>query len=250
MINRTSGEIRRISRDILNDRYNIPMGAFMIAGLIPAIIRLPFSSDDGYRTAPQYLIAFAANFLIMLIGQVLHAGVVRVHLNMTRAVRFQLSQVFDPLRRGTERYFCAAFFTGILLFVCGIPFFAGSFYFYLTKITALSVAVLIITGILSLVFVVLFVLSYSFVPFFLLDYPQMQVSAAFRECRNLMRGNRRRLFWLMCSFIGYGVPVVLSFGFALLWVGPYVTQTMVVFYLDCTCELDRIPVRSYGAGGS
>ncbi len=248
MNNRTSGEIKRISRDILNDRYNVPMGAFMIAGLIPAVIRFPFSSDDGYQTVPQFFIALVANFLIMLIAQVLRTGVIRIHLNMTRAGGFRLSQVFDPLRRGTERYFCAAFFTGILLWVCGIPFFAGSLYFYLAEITAFSVAVLVITGTLSLVSAVFFVLSYSFVPHFLLDYPQMRVTAAFRECRKLMRGNRRRLFGLLCSFIGYGVPVVLSFGFALLWVGPYMTQTMVTFYLDCTCELDRIPVRSYGAG--
>lgn len=248
MSSRTPGEIKRISRDILNDRYNIPMGAFVIAGLIPAVIRIPFSPDDGYQTVLQLFIAFAANFLIMLIGQVLHAGVVRVHLNMTRAGNFRLSQVFEPLRRGTDRYFCAAFLSGILLLICGIPFFAGSVYFYLVEITAFSVTVLVLTGILSLVFVVLFVLSYSFVPIFLLDYPQMRVMAAFRECRNLMQGNRFRFFRLLCGFIGYGVLVVLSFGFALLWVGPYVTQTLVTFYMDCTCELDRIPVRSYGVG--
>lgn len=244
---RSSGELKRISRDILNDRYNIPMGAYVIAGLIPAVIRFPFSLDGSFRTGLQLLIAFAANFLIMLIGQVLHAGVVRIHLNMTRAGSFRISQVFDPLRRGTERYFGAAFLSGALLLVCSAPVFAGSAYFSLTEVTALSVTVLTVTGLVSLALVILFALSYGFVPFFLLDYPQMKVTAAFRECRKLMQGNRRRLFGLLLGFVGYGVLVLLSFGFAMLWVGPYVTQTLVTFYLDCTCELDRIPVRSYGS---
>ncbi len=49
------------------------------------------------------------------------------------------------------------------------------------------------------------------------------------------------------SFAGYGALIVCSLGLASLWAAPYMTQTLVTFYLDCTCELDRIPVRDYGS---
>ena len=68
---RTSRELGRISRDILNNRYRIPMGAFVAAGLITAVIRLPFSSpENDFQTVPQLVITLLAEFLIMLISQV------------------------------------------------------------------------------------------------------------------------------------------------------------------------------------
>ena len=82
----------------------------------------------------------------------------------------------------------------------------------------------------------------------------MKVLAAFRECRLLMKGNRGRLFYLFLSFIGWSLLSLCSLGIAALWVRPYMNQTFVIFYLDCTGELDRIPVRTYPApeasGGS
>lgn len=60
-----------------------------------------------------------------------------------------------------------------------------------------------------------------------------------------MHGNRLRLLYILLSFIGYGLLVLCSFGIASLWVVPYQAETLVIFYLDCTDELNRIPVRSY-----
>ena len=57
-----------------------------------------------------------------------------------------------------------------------------------------------------------------------------------------MHGNRLRLLYILLSFIGYGLLVLCSFGIASLWVVPYQTETLVIFYLDCTDELNRIPV--------
>ena len=37
---RSSKEIKRISRDMLNNRYSVPMGAFVAAGLILSLIHI------------------------------------------------------------------------------------------------------------------------------------------------------------------------------------------------------------------
>lgn len=244
---RTSRELGRISRDILNNRYRIPMGAFVAAGLITAVIRLPFSSpENDFQTVPQLVITLLAEFLIMLISQVLRAGVVQVHLNMTRAKEFHLLQIFNPFRAGTDRYFGASFLLCILFILCCLPFTSGSVYFYLTDTTAFSICVLALSGLLSLALILLLLLNYTFVLFFLLDYPQMKVMSAFGECRKMMKGNQGRFLILLTGFAGYGALIVCSLGLASLWAAPYMTQTLVTFYLDCTCELDRIPVRDYG----
>ena len=79
----------------------------------------------------------------------------------------------------------------------------------------------------------------------ILDHPELKCLEVFKECRLLMHGNRLRLLYILLSFIGYGLLVLCSFGIASLWVVPYQTETLVIFYLDCTDELNRIPVRSY-----
>lgn len=46
-MSRSSSELKRISRDILNNRYSVPMVAFLTASLIPTLIEIPFSMTLG-----------------------------------------------------------------------------------------------------------------------------------------------------------------------------------------------------------
>lgn len=243
---RTSRELKRIARDILNNRYTIPMGAFLTAGLIPTVIEIPFSLSTGdYPTTTQLLILGLAEFLILLIGLVLNVGVARLHLNMTRGESYRIRNIFDPFRSGAERFFGAAFLFSLLSLLLCLPAACGAAYFRRGDGTAVSAAVLTLTLLLSAVLLVIFLLNYSLAFFFLLDDSQMKVTAAFKESRLLMKGNKKRLFYILCSFLGWSLLMVCSFFIAALWVRPYMTQTLVTFYLDCTGELDRIPVRDY-----
>ncbi len=252
---RPSKEIKRIARDILNDRYGVPMGAFVAVSIIVAVMEIPFSMSLGANpTTSQLIIVLLAEFLITLVSFVLSAGVTRVHLNMTRGAEFRFLQIFDPFRSGTERFFGAGLIQFLLGLAACLPLIGGLIYFIFAETDAVSIAVLAAGAIISLVLAVLVTLNFYFVDFFLLDYPQMKVLAAFRECRLLMKGNRGRLFYLFLSFIGWSLLILCSLGIAALWVRPYMNQTFVIFYLDCTGELDRIPVRTYPApeasGGS
>lgn len=243
---RSSREIKRISRDILNDRYSVPMGAFVAASCIPMAIEIPFSMSMGnHPTNTQLMLTLIAEFLITLVSFVLGCGVSLLHLNMTRGYEFKLTQIFIPFRERTEKYFGAGFLTA-LLFLCGcLPLFGGLLYSYLGKDSIGSRIVLILTAALSLVICFYLLLTYQFVSMLLLDNPGFRVRDAFRECRLLMKRNRRRLFYLLLSFLGWDALILCSFGFAALWIAPYKNQTFVIFYLDCTGELDRIPVRQY-----
>ncbi len=241
---RASKELKRIARDLLNDRYSIPIGAFLTAGLIPAVLEFPFLLSAGTDTsAMQLTVHLIARFLIALIAHVLETGVIYMHLNMTRKKAYSVSQIFYPLKNGTERYFGAAFLLSLFFVISCLPAAAGGIYFYLAKFSAKTVWILSGAILLSVIFVAVCLLNYNFVSFFLLDYPKMKVWDSFLECRRLMKGNKRRFLFLALSFFGWGFLIFFSFGIASLWVKPYLTQTMVNFYLDCTTELDRIPVR-------
>lgn len=243
---RTSKELKRIARDILNNRYTIPMGAFITASLIPTVIEIPFSMSAGDQpSTAQFIITALADFLILLIWQVLRIGVARVHLNMTRGEAFSLKNVFDPFRHSAERFFGAAFFYQLLMLLLCAPMICGTLYFYYTDITASSVSLLILTILVSAALTAVFLLNFSFLFLLLLDHPQMKLKDALLESRRLMKGNKMRLFYIFLSFLGWGVLIFCSLGIVLLWASPYMTQTLITFYLDRTGELDRIPVRDY-----
>lgn len=243
---RTSKELKRIARDILNNRYTIPMGAFVTAGLIPAVIEIPFSMFSGENPSTmQSVITWLAEFLIMLIGQVLTIGVYQIHLNMTRSKEFRLGQIFDPFRSNTDRYFGASILYILFALLACVPAILGTAYFYFADISALSISLLGIGAIVTGILAIMISLNYPMVFFLLLDYPQMKVHAAFKESRLMMHGNKKRLFYIMLSFIGWDLLALCSLGIASLWITPYQTETLIVFYLDCKAELDQLPVRDY-----
>lgn len=241
---KSSKELKRLAREQLNGRYSVPMGVFVIATLIPSVIEIPFSmSTDTLEQPVQLAIFLAAEYLITLISSVLGIGVIHIHLNLTRELPYRVINVFDPFRKGADRFFGAAFLTSLLNLAANAPAILAAAFLYVYGVSAVSVSVFLGACLLSILLSVVVTLHFNFAAYFLLDYPQMKVTAAFRECRRLMKGNKSRFFYLLISFIGWECLVVCSMGIASLWASPYMSQTYANFFLDATGELERIPGR-------
>lgn len=96
-------------------------------------------------------------------------------------------------------------------------------------------AVLTLAGyILTIVFDLYFAMVYQIY----LDDPDAGVIDIMKESFFLMKGNCFRYFYLILSFIGYYMLMLLSLGIASLWVIPYQTMTIVRFYYDLTGRED------------
>lgn len=80
-------------------------------------------------------------------------------------------------------------------------------------------------------------LSYSQAVYLYIDDPHMKVMDALRESKEMMRGNKGRLFYLIISFIGLLLLSVLSCYIGLLWIAPYMNTTLTLFYMDLRGEL-------------
>ena len=193
----------------------------------------------------QLVISLIAELLISVVSFVLGCGVAKVHLSMTRGNDFRLRDIFDPFKRNTDRFFIAGFIFLLMIFVSMLPVIGSFTYAVIVDFTLTSIVITIVTGILSLILSCYFMLTYHFIGYITLDHPELKSREIFKECILLMHGNRMRLLYILFSFIGYGLLILCSFGIASLWVVPYQTETLVIFYLDCTGELNRIPVRSY-----
>lgn len=73
--------------------------------------------------------------------------------------------------------------------------------------------------------------------YLLLDHPQMKARESLKISRQIMKGSKGRLFYIYLSFIGLQILCLLSLGIGSLWVYPYQSQTLVIFYLDVVGEI-------------
>jgi len=73
-------------------------------------------------------------------------------------------------------------------------------------------------------------LSYSQTYYLLKDHPEYSVFEAITESRKRMVGFKWKYFLLYLSFIGWGLLSILTLGIGFLWLAPYISTTLAVFY--------------------
>ena len=76
--------------------------------------------------------------------------------------------------------------------------------------------------------------SYSMTNYILAENPGMKASEAIRRSKEMMKGNRGRLFCLHLSFIGWEFLSILTMGVGNLWLVPYMRAADTAFYRDLT----------------
>ena len=89
--------------------------------------------------------------------------------------------------------------------------------------------------------------SYAMAPYILAAYPGTDANDAITRSRELMRGNKWRLFCLDLSFIGWTILCVLSLGIGFLWLNPYIQAAHASFYLEIASKVPVQPVPQYTA---
>ncbi len=95
--------------------------------------------------------------------------------------------------------------------------------------TLLWTLLLIIPGIIA-------AYSYSVAFFVLAEDKTIGANAALRKSKELMRGNKLKLFRLHLRFLGWGFLCLLTLGIGFLWLTPYMYVTFAKFYEDIKGE--------------
>lgn len=77
--------------------------------------------------------------------------------------------------------------------------------------------------------------SYAMTDFVLAEHPEWSASEAIARSKELMYGNRWRLFCLHFSFIGWHILCIITLGIGNLWLTPYIRAAETAFYRDISC---------------
>ena len=76
--------------------------------------------------------------------------------------------------------------------------------------------------------------SYAMTDFLLAEDPELSAEEAMSRSRELMLGNRWRLFCLQISFIGWSILSAMTLGIGDLWLTPYRQAATAAFYRELT----------------
>lgn len=74
--------------------------------------------------------------------------------------------------------------------------------------------------------------SYAMTRYILAEHPELTASEAIERSKEMMEGNRWRLFCLEISFIGWALLTILTLGIGNLWLRPYIEASTAAFYRE------------------
>jgi len=238
-------DFRRIARNALSGRWGIAVLAGLLAALLGATasygpeIKLNindsgahvgmelhgqpvFTFGEGWSQELGAILTGAAAILVVtalvmaaayfILGSVVGVGYARFNLDLVdREKEPELGTLFGYFRFWKTTA-AASFLQGLYVFLWSL--------------------LLIIPGIIA-------GYSYAMTEFILSEHPHLTASEAIAQSKQLMAGNRFRLFCLEFSFIGWDILCAFTLGIGNLWLSPYKQAARAAFYRDIS-DTERI----------
>ena len=233
-------ELKRIARGNLLGNYMNLIRAYILVTGISTLVEYPFSMmQTQEQWSMQNIIYYIAMIVINLIAIILVCGQYKLHLSLARTGKMNLLDLFEPVRNQPDRYIL----TNLILFgitlLTMLPVFGGIaiVYFCDGLIWYGLAAVLSIIGTILSTYISL---TFNLVFYVLIDNQNMRPIQALNATRQMMLTHKKRYLYLQLSFLGMILLAALTLGIGMLWVEPYMTQTVALFYLDTKGELDAV----------
>ena len=232
-------ELKRIARGNLTGNYMELIRAFVFCNIITSLIEMPFSMmTNDIEFSTQNIIYYIATVLIGIAAVVLTAGQYRIHLSIARSGKVHPADLFFPVKYHADRFI----FTEMILFgislVAMIPMIGGVILIYTQEDLKYYIGALLLS-IVSFIFTLYLSLTFDLVYFVLNDHEDLSMMKALKYTKEMVTTHRKRYLYMQLSFLPVVLLVIISFGTAIFWVQPYMTQTTTLFYLDVKGELDE-----------
>lgn len=213
---KNSAEFRRMAREALKGRWGLAVLAGLIAALLSGTISDVVSSVMETYNPEQGvgfgvpLISFAVS---LFVGSVVTIGYAWFNLEMVDGEEPSLSSLFA--------YFSCWKTAVAAQLLTTLYIFLWSFLF-------------IIPGIMAS-------FSYAMTHYVLADHPELTAREAIAHSKEIMYGNRFRLFCLVFSFIGWDILCIFTLGIGYLWLIPYQEAAIAAFYREVS-GTEKLPV--------
>ncbi len=234
---RLAADFRRIARDVLKGKWTIAV----LVGLVAMLLGVA----DGMNPEIKFNVdASSANASVQFAGQTIFS------------TGGGLNSGIGTFLAGSFIYIMiVALIMGVVYFILGsvlavgyarfnlnlVDQKEGSFenlfsYFTYWKTTA---AARILKAIYTLLWFLLLIVpgiiasfSYAMTEYILAEHPELSASEAISKSKQMMEGNKWRLFCLQFSFIGWDILCAFTLGIGNLWLTPYKQAATAAFYRE------------------
>ena len=223
-----ASDFRRIAREKLKGNWLIAV----LAGLVAAVLggdvesfNIEGTMDVSWEQLKEYIsyirdLEFGAVVLAavagigiitviwalirLVIGGAAALGYARFNLGMIDGEEAQIREMASCLDRLWDG-FCLKLFSGIFIFLWSL--------------------LLVIPGIIA-------AYRYSMATYIMAENPDMKAMEAIEASKQMMSGNKFRLFCLDLSFIGWDILGMITLGIGMLFVRPYQQAAKAAFYRE------------------
>ncbi|MBE5884471.1 MAG: DUF975 family protein [Lachnospiraceae bacterium] len=204
---------------------------FLPVDFIAALLTL---LNESYVPGPgYYIISFLLSTVLSVFLGILNTGLALFFLNIACG---RTASVFDLLYGYRYMFKKSLSLSAIMVLINTIlllPFHI-CYYLYMADSTGSTdwFFYMMIAYITCYIINIPISLALSQVYFLLLDFPQYSVKQLLSLSIRLMKGQKGKRFYLEWSFLPLELLSMLTLGVGLLWVVPYRSLTMAIFFLD------------------
>lgn len=228
-----AADFREKARNALTGNWGVAIGTGFVASLLGAYTALSNGggssnsdiSEKEAETLVHYfsyevlmlfalilgvlaIILFVYAIVQLILGGPITLGYVKFNLDMVNGKTPDFSDLFSQFHRFKEG-FLVQFLRGVYIFLWTLC--------------------LIVPGIRA-------TFSYAMAPYILYENPGMSANDAIGASKQMMEGNRWRLFCLNISFIGWSILCIFTLGIGFLWLKPYMEASYAAFYEELKRE--------------
>jgi uncharacterized membrane protein len=218
-------DFRKIAREALQGKWALAVITGIVATLLGANLNGGGSGrsssnhggNDFFDVLPYgvgriiliFILGFTAVLLLwaivtFIIGGAIKLGYCRFNKNLIQGTNPQFSDLFSRFE-----LFAKALGLRIVTSI----------------LIALWAILLVIPGIIAMY-------RYSMAFYIMNDDPSVGIMEAIERSKQMMMGNKGRLFCLHLSFIGWAILCVFTMGIGFLWLAPYFYASEAAFYLE------------------
>lgn len=234
---KSSAELKACAKETLFGKYGTAVGANLLTGLITFFVDLILLFVTDTTTVAGTVIYYVIAFGISVVCGLFSSGNAYFYLKAACGQPLAVSDIFMGFRYFQDKALKIQLWISLLHYIAMIPFIVVSFLvtqnggLAYTSSAPLFLAYTVTFLLFEIVSVILRLL-YAQTYFLMHDFPQYTERQLLSISRQMMKGQKGRLFYLFVSFLPLFLLSLLSCGIALLWIVPYMNTTMAGFYLD------------------
>lgn len=185
--------------------FGVGNHVFMDTG-VPGGIGIPHELQEFFASAAVFviLLALVSTAAMLVLSSVIRVGYSKFNLTLVDYQSPEINQLFSFFPQWKTAA-CVSLLQGLYILLWSL--------------------LLIIPGIIA-------GYSYAMTGYIQAEHPELTASQVLERSKEIMEGNRWRLFCLEFSFIGWEILAVLTLGIGNLWLLPYKQAATAAFYRE------------------